>query len=56
MLAGSRVIVLTATGDQANSRAVLAAGAFDHLAKPVGPQALLRSIRLALRATPTTPK
>ena len=56
VLAGSRVIVLTATGDQANSLAVLAAGAFDHLAKPVGPQALLRSIRLALRATPTTPK
>jgi DNA-binding response OmpR family regulator len=55
VLARSCVIVLTATSDQANARSALAAGAFDQQAKPVGPHALLRSIRLALRATPTGP-
>jgi DNA-binding response OmpR family regulator len=55
VLAGSRVIVLAATGDQANARAALTTGAFDHLAKPGGPQALLRSIRLALRNADRSP-
>jgi len=55
VLAGSRVIVLTATRDVVSARTALAEGAFDHVVKPVRVPALMRRIRLALRATPTGP-
>ena len=52
----SRVIVLTASRDEARTRMPRAAGAFDHVIKPIQVPTVMQHIRLALRATPTAPK
>jgi len=53
--AGSRVIVLAASRDEASARMAGAAGAFDLVIRPIQVATVMQRIRLALRATPTAP-
>jgi len=53
VLAGSHLIMLTATSDETRARTALPTGACNYLVKPVHTPALMQHIRAALRTTPT---